>query len=168
MSEAGEGGNTARGDVLASLTRALAIAGGALLTAVAVIVCVNVGMRWLLHSAVPGDIELVQLGTALGVFAFLPLCQLHRANIMVDTFTTGLPKRVRNGLDALWDLVWAFIALVLAWRLVIGAYDTMRSNTVSMMLGLPTGWAIAFGALAFAFVGVVSIATAWRLLRERG
>ncbi|MEA2935840.1 MAG: hypothetical protein QOD74_2486, partial [Variibacter sp.] len=75
------------------LSRPLAIAGGLLLLAVAGIVVVSVLMRWLIGTSISGDIELVQIATALAVFSFLPLCQSHRGNIMVDTFTNKLPLR---------------------------------------------------------------------------
>jgi TRAP-type C4-dicarboxylate transport system permease small subunit len=152
---------------LAAVTRPLAMAGGLLLLAVAAMVVVSVVMRWLTGYSVPGDIELVQIATALAVFCFLPICQSVRGNIAVDTFTTWLPDRARSGLDALWDLVYALAALVIAWRLAVGAIDTLRSRTVSMMLGLPIGWAIAACAVMAAFLAVVAMATAWRLLRGR-
>jgi TRAP-type C4-dicarboxylate transport system permease small subunit len=162
----GEGGQAVREGPLAAVTRPLAIAGGMLMLAVAATVTVNVLLRWLFNTAVSGDIELVQIGTAVAIFAFLPLCQSRRGNIMVDTFTTGLPVRVRNALDALWDLVYVAMALIIAWRLGVGAWDTIRSNTVSMMLGLPTGWAIAACAAMAALVAIVAVATAVRMLRS--
>lgn len=168
MSEPASYGPTATpAGPLASLTRPLAIAGGMLLLAVAGMVVVSVVMRWLTSYSVPGDIELVQIATALAVFCFLPICQSVRGNISVDTFTTWLPTSVRDGLDALWDLVYALAALVIAWRLAVGAFDTLRSHTVSMMLGLPIGWAIAACAVMAAFLAVVALATAWRLVRGR-
>ena len=163
----GEGGQAVREGPLAAVTRPLAIAGGLLMLAVAATVTVNVLLRWLFNTAVSGDIELVQIGTAVAIFAFLPLCQSRRGNIMVDTFTTGLPVRVRNALDASWDLVYVAMALIIAWRLGVGAWDTIRSNTVSLMLGLPTGWAIAACAVMAALLSLVAIATAFRLARGR-
>jgi TRAP-type C4-dicarboxylate transport system permease small subunit len=108
----------------------------------------------------------VQIGTALAVFAFLPLCQSRRGNIMVDTFTTWLPPSAQRGLDALWDIVYALMAAIIAWRLCVGAYDTIRSNTVSMMLGLPSGWAIAACAAMAGLLALVAVATARRLMRS--
>jgi TRAP-type C4-dicarboxylate transport system permease small subunit len=164
---AAAGGQGTRRGALAALTRPLAVAGGFLLLACGLIVTVNVGLRWVVNGAVPGDIELVQIGTALTIFAFLPLCQSQRGNIIVDTFTSRLPPAVQRGLDALWDLVYAFMALIIAWRLAVGAYDTVRSNTVSMMLGLPTGWAIAACAVMAALLALVAAATAFGLRRGR-
>lgn len=150
---------------LASLTRPLAIAGGALLLAVAAMVMVSVVMRWLTSYSITGDIELVQIATALAVFAFFPMCQSVRGNIMVDTFTGWLPPRLRDGLDALWDVVYAGAALVIAWGLAQGAADTLRSHTVSMMLSLPIGWAIAACSAMAGFLALVAFATALRLMR---
>jgi len=169
MADPGEGGRSlpfADGPLI-RLTRPLAIAGGLLMLLTAVVVVVSVVMRWLISYSVPGDIELVQISTALAVFAFLPLCQAHRGNIMVDTFTTRLPRRVQRAIDALWDVVYAGMAAMIGWRLAVGAYDTIRSNTVSMMLGLPIGWAIAACAVMTVLLAIVSLATALSLLRGR-
>jgi len=167
MTETTGGGQEVREGPLAALTRPLAIAGGLLSMALALVVTVHVGLRWLLNSQVPGDIELVQIGTALTIFAFFPLCQSRRGNIVVDSFTTHMPRRGRDLLDALWDLIYAGAAFIIAWRLAVGAWDTMRSHTVSMILGLPTGWAIAACAAAAAFLAIVAIATSLRLIRSR-
>jgi TRAP-type C4-dicarboxylate transport system permease small subunit len=153
--------------LLSALTRLLAVAGGLLMLTLAGAVTVSVAMRWAINVSVPGDIELVQIATALAVFSFLPLCQATRGNIVVDTFTAGLPSRWRNALDAIWDLVYAAFAAAIAWRLAVGAWDTLRSNTVSMMLGLPIGWAIALCAAAAMFLAIVAAATAMTLLRSR-
>lgn len=161
-----EDGGTAGGRALAAVTRPLAVVGGLLMLATAVMVVASVTLRWLFANAIPGDIELVQIATALAVFSFLPLCQLHRGNIMVDTFTAWLPRRAQAALDALWDLVYAAVAAMLAWRLALGAYDTVRSNTVSMMLGLPIGWAIAACAAMAALLALVAVATAVGRMRS--
>jgi hypothetical protein len=95
----------------------VALAGGCLVLAIAVLVTASVVRRWLTSDGIGGDFELVQTGLALGVFAFLPLCQLRDANIVVDTFTARLPARARGGLDALWAATYALAAGILAWRL---------------------------------------------------
>jgi TRAP-type C4-dicarboxylate transport system permease small subunit len=165
MADVGEGGVPVHDGPLAAWTRPLAIAGGLIMLSSAIMVVVSVAMRWFISYSVPGDIELVQIASALAVFCFLPLCQGRRGNIMVDTFTTKLPPRIRDGLDALWDLVYALMMGIIAWRLVVGAWDSLRSNTVSMMLNLPVGWAIAACSVMAALLTLVAVATATRKLR---
>jgi TRAP-type C4-dicarboxylate transport system permease small subunit len=151
---------------LGRIAAGLAIVGGLLMLSVSAMVTASVIMRKVMDTSVPGDIELVQISTALSVFAFLPLCQWHRGNIMVDTFTTWMPAAWQRGLDALWDIVYAITMAIIAWRLFVGAADTIRSSTVSMQLGLPTGWAIGACAAMATFLVIVAVATAFR--RARG
>jgi TRAP-type C4-dicarboxylate transport system permease small subunit len=147
-----------------SPTRALAVGGGILMLAAALLVTASVLLRWITGYSIEGDIELVQIATALAVFAFLPLCQSRRGNIMVDTFTTRLPGAAQRTLDALWDVVYAVAAAAIGWRLAVGAIDTIGSKTVSMMLGLPTGWAIAACAIMALFLALIAVLTALRTL----
>jgi TRAP-type C4-dicarboxylate transport system permease small subunit len=165
MADVGEGGVPVRDGPLAALTRPLAIAGGLIMLSSAIMVVVSISLRWFISYSVPGDIELVQIASALAVFCFLPLCQGRRGNIMVDTFTAKLSPRVRDGLDALWDLVYALVMGVIAWRLAVGAWDSLRSNTVSMMLNLPVGWAIAACSVMAVLLTLVAVATAMRKLQ---
>jgi TRAP-type C4-dicarboxylate transport system permease small subunit len=144
---------------------ALALAGGVLMLVVAGLVTSSVLMRWLLGDGISGDFELVQIATALGAFAFLPLCQARRGNVIVDTFTAKLSRRARDRLDALWDLTYAVIIAVLSWRLAVGALDAFASQTTSMVLGIPQGYAIAACAVMGIFLAIVAVATGIRLAK---
>jgi TRAP-type C4-dicarboxylate transport system permease small subunit len=104
------------------------------------------------------------MGLALAVFAFLPLCQSRRGNIMVDTFTLWLPVQVQAAIDAVWDLALAALAALLAWRLALGAKGAFTSATTTMVLGMPIGWAIAGCAAMAAFLAVISAHSAARRL----
>lgn len=151
--------------MLKRLSTAIAIAGALLMLAAAGMVVVSVSVRNLTDVTMMGDYEIVQMVTAVAAFAFLPLCQMRRGNILVDTFTARLPDVVQRGLDALWDLVYAGIIAIVAWQLMQGAIGTVKSNTVSMILALPVGWAIGLCAVLAAFLAVISVATAWTRLK---
>lgn len=152
---------------LTGLTEKLAMIGGLLVLGAATLVCVSVGLRWLAATSVPGDFELVQIAVALAAFAFLPYSQIRRGNIIVTTFTAGLPVRVQNAMDAFWDLVWAGFAALIAWRLGVGALEMIANHTTSMVSGIPLGWAVAAAALMAVLLSVAGIATALRMLRAR-
>lgn len=160
--EAPPGGPLARGGAL------VALLGGAALLATAALTGVSVVRRWLTSQPVPGDFELVSLGSGLAVMGFLAHGTLMRANILVDSFTTWLPRRITRAMDAAWTLVWAGVAAVLAGRLLVGARETLRDGTTTMVLGLPTWWAIGLAALGFALTGLAALAAALRLARGRG
>lgn len=151
---------------LVAWTAALAMVGSLLVIAVALIVVTSVVRRWLTDDVIFGTVEIVEIATALAVFSFLPLCQARRGNVVVDTFTARLKPRALDRVDAFWDLIYAGVAALIAWQLLQGARDTIVSQTTSMMLGLPVGYAIAACAVMAAVLAAVAVATALRLLRS--
>lgn len=151
--------------VIVMLGTTLAFAGGAALLGIALLTTVSVLKRWLTNQPVPGDFELVSIGSGLAVLGFLAYGTLMRTNIMVDTFTTWLPRRAQQVMDGFWTLVWAGVAAVLAERLWVGARETLRTGTTTMVLGLPTWWAVGLGALGFAVTALAAFYWVARLLR---
>jgi TRAP-type C4-dicarboxylate transport system permease small subunit len=148
------------------LTRGLAIFGGLVMLAAAIMVTTSVILRWLFKAGVKGDFEMVQIATAVAVFAFLPLCQLKRGNVFVDTFTLRAPAWLNRSLDRLWDVVYAGFALLIGWRLIVGGLDAIASRTSSMVLAIPIGWAIlGTGAMALG-LAAVTLLSAKRLSQE--
>ena len=165
MASTDPGATTPRGSSLVStIASALALAGGVIMLAAASLVTISVLMRWATSNSVPGDFEWVQLAVALAAFSYLPICQLKRGHIYVDTFTTRLPVRVNRWLDGLWDLVYALFCGLIAWRLGVGALETISNKTTTMVLGLPIGWAMLAAAIMSTFVAIVALLT----MRGRG
>jgi TRAP-type C4-dicarboxylate transport system permease small subunit len=149
------------------VTRVVAAAGGLLALAVACLVVVSVLGRWLFSAPVEGDFDFVRMATAIAVFAYLPYTQARRGNIMVDTFTNGLPKRIRDGMDAFWDFAFAGFMGLCAYGLFIGALDALRTGETTMQLQLAVWPAIALSAALCALLTLTCIATALRLLGAR-
>jgi len=139
---------------------ALALAGAALSLFIAGLVTVSVALRWATSSGLPGDFEMVQMAVALAIFSFLPYTQLRRGNMLVDTFTSRLPPRAILAIDAFWDVVYAAVASLLGWRLAVGAADAINSQTSTMVLGLPVGWAIMGCAAMAGLLALASLVTA--------
>jgi TRAP-type C4-dicarboxylate transport system permease small subunit len=152
--------------LLDRLARMLALLGGALAMGLAVLVTTSVTLRAFGLGGVRGDFEFVQMGVALMVFAFMPWCQARRGNVMVDSFTSRLPPRMQAVLDALWEVVFAGMMALIAWRLGAGALEAAKSATTTMVLLLPIAPAIAACAGLAGFTALVALATA--VLRIRG
>jgi TRAP-type C4-dicarboxylate transport system permease small subunit len=152
-------------DIVERLARAVALAGGFIALGVAILVTASIIRRRMFGQPIPGDFEFVQMATAVAVFTFLPLCQAHRGNIAVDTFTSGLPARWRRRLDALWDLVYAGFMALLAIGLGRGALEAAGYGTTTMVLQLPIWPAIAASALLSAVLSLLCVWTAARLVR---
>ena len=152
--------------LLDGLARLLALFGGALAVCLALLVSISITLRALGLGGVRGDFEFVQMGVALIVFAFMPWCQARRGNVMVDSFTTRLPPRFQAALDALWEVVFAGMMALIAWRLGAGALEAARSSTTTMVLLLPIAPAIAACAFLAGFTALIALAMA--IVRFRG
>ncbi len=154
------------GGPLARLARMLALMGGAVLLAAAGLTVVSGTLRWFTNQPVRGDFELVSIASGLAVLGCLAFCTLRRGNILVDSFSTWLPARVNNWIDAFWQLVWAAVMGVIAWRMSLGGLEAMANGTRTIgLLALPYGWAIAVGALCFGLTSLIALAWAVRLPR---
>ena len=156
-----------RNGAIARLATMLGHAGGVVILLASFFCVASILRRWLLGQPITGDFELLAIGTGLGVFGFLAYGTLMRSNIIVDTFSTALPRRWQDGIDAFWTFVWAAIALVLAERMMVGAHDTFASGTTTMMLGMPTWWAIGIGALCLLATGLAALRSGWRLVKGK-
>ncbi len=104
-----------------------------------------------------GDFELVEAGIAFAIFAFLPLAQITGGHATVDIFTSRLPESVNRVLVMVWEVLFAIVLVVIAWRLYAGMAGKMRYGETTFMLQFPVWWAYgaSFGASCVAaLVGV--------------
>jgi TRAP-type C4-dicarboxylate transport system permease small subunit len=147
--------------LLRAAAAACALASGAVLGAVALATVASILGRWLFNAPLPGDVELVQLGTALAIALALPVCQLHASHLIVDLFTARAPVAWQQGLDAAAHIAAAAALGLLAWRAAAGVADLARAGEVSMVLGVPLALAYAAlpPALALAALNALALAT---------
>ena len=160
------------------LARMMALAGGLVLTALVVLVCVSVagrGLNTLGHSdfvtalapavadmlknfgPVKGDFEVVEAGIAFSIFAFLPICQLHGGHATVDIFTNLVPKTANRAIIAFWEIVLAGLLVLISWRLYEGLLSKMNNGETTFLLQFPIWWAYLAsftGSVVAAVVGV--------------
>ena len=148
------------GRALSGLCAALAILGGALLLALALMTCVSIAGRVLFSVPVPGDFELVEVGCALAVFAFLPYCQITGGNVAVEIFVRRAAPRFRAAAALAGNGAFASIAALLTWRTALGGLDLYRYEESTMVLGLPLWWGFAPATLCLAVLTLACLYTA--------
>lgn len=146
--------------------RALAVFGGFVLFAMAVVTAVSVTGRAAFSMPIPGDFEVVSIGTGIAVFAFLPYCHLMRGNVVVDFFMAGAPTRAKTICDAAGNLVYLLIAGVLTWRLALGGIDMYRYSEKTITINFPRWTTFPLSVLLMACLVVVIAYTLWRSLAE--
>ena len=140
-------------------SRAWAVLGGVVLLALMLMTVTSVAMRYALGAPILGDFELVEMGTAIAAFAFLPWCQRARGNVAVDIFTTRAAPRLQVGLTALGSLLLLLIAVLLLWRMSHGLLDFLHYHEVTTNLGVPRWWAFPPILVSLFLLALTSLVT---------
>ena len=150
------------------LSRAMAWFGSLVLVVIAVMSVASIIGRALSGfglGPVPGDFELVEVGTALAVFCFLPWTHLKRGHAVVDMLWGSYPLPMRRVLDVLADGLMLAVWLLLVWRMSLAMGEYRHNGEVSFILQMPVWWGYA-ASFPAAVIGVV--AYGWRLLESLG
>jgi TRAP-type C4-dicarboxylate transport system permease small subunit len=144
---------------LSTLCRLFAGIGGITLLAMMLVTVTSVVLRSVVGRPIPGDFELVEMGSAIAIFCFLPWCQVSGGNVLVDFFTQRSGPRANHLLEALGDLLYGLIAALLLWRLVHGGLEMRQYGEQSMVLRLPIWWSFIVVIPAMALLAATCAAT---------
>jgi len=164
-------GASARAGLVGWARRAIelwALAGGAVLVGVVLLTAYSAAGNLLLGSPVPGDFEIAEVGVAVAAFAFLPYCQLTRANVTADIFTSGAGRRTVAALALAASLVALGFALVLLWRMSEGLADYREYVEVTPIIGFPIWIAFVPILVSLALLAVAALLTLGEDLAELG
>lgn len=142
---------------LHGLTRIFAIAGGIGFIALVAMSIVSIVGRKLAAAPVTGDIEIMQMGTAVASAAMLAYCEMEHHHLRVDFFTTRLSDAARHRLDALSHVLLALVAAVVAWRTGVGAASLKEAGEASMLLLWPVWTVVAAMVPSFALLAVAGL-----------
>lgn len=165
----------AMGRAMGWLSNVLAILGGIVLSAVMLTSVVSILGRWGVGwtvpvigrlGPIPGDYEIVEMGTGFAVFSFLAWCQFNRGHVTVDVFVSQLGPRALAWLATITNTVLTIVAALIAWHHYLGMLDKQRFGETTTILQLPLWWGYAGGLLGATVFAIVSFYTIWRSLNE--
>lgn len=91
----------------------------------------------------PGEIEVVEALCGLGVFAFLPFCQLKRGHVGVDILISAFGPKAINWTQLIGDIIIAVLMALITWRHAIGTMDKFENGETTPLLLLPVWWGFA-------------------------
>jgi TRAP-type C4-dicarboxylate transport system permease small subunit len=172
MHEGGGAPQAAQGPkgLLRRATEVWALLGGLLLLVIALMISYSSAAGWLFGKPLPGDVELVEMLTAVSVFMFLPYCQITGANVTADIFTARAGLRTVAILELLAALVALAFGLLLLWRMYYGLLDYRQYVETTTILKIPI-WVAYVPALAslalLAAAAAASVRAAVRRVRQR-
>ena len=143
------------GRILLYLSTFLSIFGGCVLIVIVIINVFSILGRVLFSSPLLGDFELVEMGCAVAIFSFLPLCQLKNGNVIVDFFSAKFPFLCRTALDSFSSLLFGLVAAFFTWRMLYGVGDMFHYNEQTMLLKIPVWLAFIPAIFSFFLLSVV-------------
>ena len=111
------------GRLLDRLATGFTMLGGLTFCVLIVMSIVSIVGRKLFAAPVQGDVELMQMGAAVGAAAFLPLCELYDHNVKVDALTGWMSDRGRAVLDSAAHGLLTVAAVLISWRTALAAVD---------------------------------------------
>jgi TRAP-type C4-dicarboxylate transport system permease small subunit len=149
---------------LAQACDACAAIGGLILIAIATMTVVSVVGRAFFSSPILGDVELVQLGSAVVVSCFLPYAQFRHANIIVDFFTTNASARTQRWMDLLGTLLYTGVLVLVCWRVGAGGVAIHEAQEKSMLMGLPLWIPYLLMLPGLALCALIGLRQAFQLL----
>ncbi|MGE0502920.1 MAG: TRAP transporter small permease [Rhizobiaceae bacterium] len=146
--------------LVSGLARWLAMLGGFVLVALAILTClsivdravyaIDIGLAKIVY-------ELIEAGVGFAVFAFLPWCQLNRGHATVDLFTNILSAGANRVIDLLSEILMLVCIGLIAWRLWVGTLDKYGYGETTFILEMPLWWAYAACMAAAAVAVVVAV-----------
>lgn len=132
------------------------------LLVVVLLIFVDVFMRYVFNSPIPGQQELAELGTVVVVYFGLPWATRIRSHVRVEPITGMFPQSVRSILYGVLDFIITAFMAVMAWKVFSQAgLLTATPGNATLILRIPNFYIYylaSFGAglcaLEFLFDGV--------------
>ncbi len=116
-------------------SRWLALIGLIGLVVVALVIVVDVLLRWLFDSPVDGVSEISRLVVAISIASFFPMALADRHHITIQFLGAWLGPRARLWLDLLGHIATAFFFLVLGWQFILYVLEISESGETTWLLG---------------------------------
>ncbi len=115
-------------DRLESLILRLGIVSGFATLLIMVIVCIDVGGRFLFNAPLHSGVETSELLLVSLVFLGLAAAQQQRQNFAIEVLSRLLPPRGQRGLELFGSLLCLIIVVLLAWPSANQAMSSFRRN----------------------------------------
>ncbi|WP_162827140.1 TRAP transporter small permease [Pseudolabrys taiwanensis] len=141
--------------MLNALCLYFALAGGVVLVGMILMDVASIVGRVLVARTVPGDFELIEIGTAVTALLFLPYCQIKRQNVAVDLLVKDHHTRLMPLCSAIGNVLLGAFAAVAAWRSVDGGLDLWHGGDITSTLKLPLWPVFSVVVLVFVLLAIV-------------
>jgi TRAP-type C4-dicarboxylate transport system permease small subunit len=143
-----------------------ALLGGVVLLGVALMTSWSAFSGTVFGKPMQGDVEMVEMWTAVSVFMFLPYCQLTGANVTADIFTSGAGPRTVALLSLLSAVIALAFSVLLLWRMYLGFLDYRKYVETTTILHVPIWYAYIPALISLVLLTLAALITVRDALRD--
>jgi len=140
------------------------------LTAMILLTCIDVSMRYFFNRPIAGTYDLVSLmGAVIAAFA-MPYTMLMKGHVAVDLVVRKLPEGKQLAVETVTHLVGILLFFVIVWQCFILASDMQAAGEVTPTLLLPFHpivYCMSACFLLLSLATLVNLIDIW-LKREKG
>jgi TRAP-type C4-dicarboxylate transport system permease small subunit len=123
--------------VTKTLNRLLLAAAVVALAAMMLLIAMDVLLRYLLNSPIPGAFELTEYLMAVLVPFSIAFCAEQKRHVAVDFVYARFTKRTRDFVDLLTCVITILFLSVIVWQSVLYVGDQFASRVTSAVLKIP-------------------------------
>lgn len=141
--------------------------GAVMLFLIVVLIFVDVIMRYILNSPIPGQQELAEMGTVIVVYFGLPFATRMRRHVRVETIPGNFSLRARSILYGILDIVcFAFLVLAAVKVFQQAAKLSLTPGNATLLLRIPNFYIYYIGAVGIVISAVEFLLDAIRYFME--
>lgn len=141
------------------MSRAASYSSALFLAAMMLITIADVTLRAVANLPITGTYDLVQLFLVGTIFLSIPDVFLRDENIVIDFIDHVVARALINILKLIANLAAFVFLVVLSWRMVVPASDSVRFHEVSPDLSVPmiVHWVLMIGGIVLALLAAAFI-----------
>jgi len=128
---------------------------------------ISITGRKLFAAPIRGDMELVEMGAAVAIAAFLPLCELRGLHLKADAFTLWASARLKHMLDVFAHALLLLAAATLTWRTALQVMSYREYGDTSTLLSVPMWLPLACIVPSLALLALCALARVLDLIAAR-
>jgi TRAP-type C4-dicarboxylate transport system permease small subunit len=108
----------------------------------------DIFLRALFNSPIPGDVEIIEISMVSIGFFGLAWCAMRGMHIKVDLIVSFLPERVQRIIDSFNYILGFGLCFIFAWRGILEGLVNLEMKALTNILKwplFPLLWIVAFG-----------------------
>lgn len=143
--------------IFGTLESALLIIGGVSVMAMLVITVVDIVLRNLANSPVPGVVDLVEFSLAISIFAGIAVVFWRGAHLAVDLLEVVFKRSILRIMADANGVIAVLVNALLAWLCYLRFVDALEWGDATVDLGIPLAWFWVSPLVGFSLGAVFSL-----------